>query len=572
MLRSLSRSPLQARPSNQLEASTLAPTGLASTSSCVPRESTPPRRTARSPGAALSVIAKAVLPIGLAALAGCHAVGPDYKQPATTMPSGFGEPMPLSRRFGPPSPAQERAAELGLWWQSFNDPELNSLIDRAVQRNLTLQEATERILQARANTRLVAASLLPSINGIGAYTHEKSSSNGGFVGGGAGASSGSTSSSGTTAGSGGGSGTTSGTGSTSGSSSTSGSFSNKPVDLYEVGFDATWELDVFGGIRRQVEAANDDTQAAIEDRRDTLVTLLGEVANNYLALRGAQKQLAITQQNLKSQQDTLTLTQTRFKAGLTSDLDVANAEAQVATTAAALPGYETTVRTSIFSLSILLAQDPEGLSQELSNDSPIPTAVPNVPVGIPSELLRRRPDVRRAERQLAAATANIGVATADLFPSFSLTGETGLQSLQLKRLLRGSSWFYSVGPSMNWNLFDAGAIRANIDIQNSLQRQALATYKQTVLQALSDVDSALVTYDQEQTKRLSLAQAVQANQRAVDLSVQLYTRGLLDFLSVLDAQRSLFAAQSALVQSDQNVSSDLVALYKALGGGWQTGM
>jgi multidrug efflux system outer membrane protein len=497
-----------------------------------------PESTARSMRAAV----RGFLPLALVAVVGCHAVGPDYKTPATKMPSTFGEPAPLSRRLGPPSPAEEKPTELGLWWTSFNDPELDTLVDRAVKRNLTLAMATERIVEARANTRVAVAGLFPAVNGTGGYTRSKVSGD-------------------------------SINGSNFGSSSTSsGAIHTKPEDLFEAGFDATWELDVFGGIRRQVEAANANTQAAIEDRRNTVVTLLGEVANDYITLRGAQKQLAITNQNLKSQQDTLKLTQTRFKAGLTSDLDVANAEAEVASTAADIPAFETTIRTSIFSLGILLAEDPESLSQELAEDAPIPIAVPNVPVGLPSELLRRRPDVRQAERQFAAATANIGVATADLFPQFSLTGETGLQSLQLKKLLRGSSWFYSLGPSIDWDLFDAGRVRANIDVQNSLQRQALENYQQAVLQALSDVDSALVTYAQEQNRRIALSQDVQANQRAVDLSVQLYTRGLLDFLSVLDAERSLFAAQSSLVQSDQNVSSDLVALYKALGGGWQEGI
>jgi len=496
-------------------------------------------------------MARRIFPLALAAVVGCHAVGPDYKTPATKMPDAYGEAAPMSRRLGPPSPAQQKPTELGLWWTSFDDPELDSMIDRAVQRNLTLQMATERIIQARANRQIAVSNLFPTINGTGSYTRARGSQNGGS----------SASSTGTT-----------GTGGTSGASGNSGSTAGKPVNLFEAGFDATWELDVFGGIRRQVEVADYNTQAAIEDRRDTLVTLLGDVASNYIALRAAQRQLDITQNNLKSQEDTLKLTQTRFKAGLTSDLDVANAEAQVASTASDLPGFQTTIRTSVFALSILLAQEPEALSEELTPSGPIPTAIPNVPVGLPSELLRRRPDVRRAERQLAAATANIGVATADLFPQFSLTGETGMQSLKLKNLANGGSWFYSLGPSIDWDLFDAGRVRANIDVQNSLQRQALETYQLAVLQALSDVDSALVTYNQEQARRVSLAQSVQSNQRAVDLSVQLYTRGLLDFLSVLDAERSLFAAQSLLVQSDQNISSDLVALYKALGGGWQTGI
>jgi NodT family efflux transporter outer membrane factor (OMF) lipoprotein len=499
-----------------------------------------------------------MLPVVLAAgLIGCHAVGPDYKTPATTMPSSYGETAPISRRLGPPAPPEQKPTELGLWWTSFDDPELNSLVDRAVERNLTLGMATERIIEARANRQIAFSGLFPTVNGIGSYTHARGSENG--VG---------TTSSGSSSSTSGGT-----TGSTGSSSTTSGvSTAGKATNLWQAGFDATWELDIFGGIRRQVEQADASTQAAIEDRRDTLVTLLGEVATNYITLRGAQRQLAITQDNLKSQQDTLKLTQTRFKAGLTSDLDVANAEAQVASTASDIPGYETTIRTSIFALSLLIAEEPESLSQELAPEGPIPNAIPNVPLGLPSELLRRRPDVRRAERQLAAATAGIGVATADLFPQFSLTGETGLQSAKLYNLVKGGSWFYSLGPSIDWDLFDAGRVRANIDLQNSLQRQALETYQAAVLQALSDVDSALVTYDREQARRVSLAQSVESNQRAVNLSIQLYTRGLLDFLSVLDAERSLFAAQSSLVQSDQNVSSDLVSLYKALGGGWQTGI
>ncbi len=299
------------------------------------------------------------------------------------------------------------------------------------------------------------------------------------------------------------------------------------------------------------------------------MTLLGEVATNYVEVRGLQREIDIAEQNIKSQQETVGLTQSRFKAGLATDLDVSRAEAQVETTRATVPTFRTSLNQSIHRLGVLLAQDPESLTPELLPDKPIPVAPPELPVGVPSQLLRRRPDVRRAERQLAAATARSGEAVAGLFPRFSLTGTFGSQSDKLKSIANSQSLFWSFGPTISWPIFDAGKLWANVKIENAREQEALIQYKQTVLTALEDVDNALVGLEQEQSRRKSLRAAVAADQRAVDLSQQLYTKGVANFLDVLDVQRNLFAAQDQLVQSERAVSADLVALYKALGGGWE---
>ena len=265
------------------------------------------------------------------------------------------------------------------------------------------------------------------------------------------------------------------------------------------------------------------------------------------------------------------MTRRKQLGGFAASLDVANAEADVANTAASLPGFETSVEQSIYAISVLLGEEPDALEQELGTDSPIPTTPPEISIGLPSDLLKRRPDIRRAERQLAAATANIGVVTAQLFPSFSLTGSLGLQNSQFQPLFNASSRYWSIGPSVSWPIFDAGRIRANIDIQNAAQMQALLAYQKAVLTALQDVKNSLVAYAKEQVHRKALSDAVAANQRAADISTRLYSDGLTDFLNVLNAQRSLFGSEDALVQSDRAVSTDLVSLYKALGGGWEIG-
>jgi NodT family efflux transporter outer membrane factor (OMF) lipoprotein len=298
--------------------------------------------------------------------------------------------------------------------------------------------------------------------------------------------------------------------------------------------------------------------------------LLAEVARNYVEVRGFQRRLAIAQENLKAQQDTLELTRARFNAGLTSELDVTQAASQLATTQSQIPPLETTLKQGIHQLGVLLGQAPGVLLEELSTAAPIPTVPPEVPVGLPAELLRRRPDIRRAERQLAAATARIGVAEANLYPKLSLTGSLGLESLNLGDLPKGASRFWAVGPTLSWPIFDAGRIRANIAVQDARTDQQFSTYQQTVLTALEEVENALVAYSREQVRRAQLVEAVEANQQAVALANDLYRNGLSTFLNVLDSERALFSSQSDLAQSKAIVSTDVVALYKALGGGWET--
>jgi NodT family efflux transporter outer membrane factor (OMF) lipoprotein len=294
------------------------------------------------------------------------------------------------------------------------------------------------------------------------------------------------------------------------------------------------------------------------------------VAVDYLTVRGTQLRLEIAKRNIEAQRQTLELTQVRFEAGLSSDLDVSQAKAQLATTEAVVPALEITLKQTMYQLATLLAQTPEYLVEELSKEAPIPCLPPEVPVGLPSDLLRRRPDVRRAERQLAAATAQIGVATADLFPRITLTGNIGQASMSLNDIALASSSLWSLGPNIKWNLFNAGATRANIEVQKARTEEALGSYEKTVLTSLQDVESALVAYSREQTKRDSLAVAVDSNQRAFDISSELYARGLVDFLRVLDSQRSLYLTQDQLALSNEQVASNLVSLYKALGGGWDT--
>jgi NodT family efflux transporter outer membrane factor (OMF) lipoprotein len=475
-------------------------------------------------------------------VAGCT-VGPNFKRPEPKAPDHFGE-----------APAT-KTVDVAHWWTTFNDPMLNSLVDRAVAANLDLRLATARIRESRAQRGVVGADLWPDVNLGGSYNHSRGSENafgfdsGSFNNGG---------------GTGGG-----GTGNPG-----VGNFAapGQEQDLYQVGFDANWELDVFGRVRRSIEAAEGDTAAAIEDRRDTLVTLLAEVARNYVELRSFQRRLVISKDNLKSQQDTLDLTRAKFKAQIISELDVSRSEAQVASTASQVPSLESQRNQAAHRLAVLLGQQPRALLDELlapADAAAIPSGPPDVPPGIPSDVLRRRPDVRRSERELAAATARIGVATADLFPRFSLTGSLGLQSQSFNDLGDYSSRFYSIGPSVSWPIFDAGRIRSNINVQNARQEQAVVRYEQSVLAALEDVENALVGYGKEQQRREQLKRAADANRRSVEMARQLYDRGLTAFLDVLEAQRNLFISEDALVQSEATVSTNLVALYKALGGGWE---
>ena len=459
--------------------------------------------------------------------AGCS-VGPDYKEPALAVPQGWTE----AQQKG----VDTRPADLTRWWTAFDDPLLNSLVERAVQSNLDLRVAESRIREARASRTVVASGAWPTVDVSGSYSRSRTSENALNI---------------PTQGGGGAPGV------------------KLERNLFTAGFDANWEIDVFGGVRRSVEAADANIEATEYNRRDVLVTLLGDVARNYIDLRGAQRRLAVARDNLKTQQDSLDLTRVRFDAGLASDLDVARAEAQLNTTASQIPTLESELKGAAYSLDLLLGLAPGALWRELEKEIAIPQLPAEVLVGVPSELLRRRPDIRVAERRLAAATAQVGSAIADLFPRFFLIGDFGLQSISASDFFSGRSRFFSVGPTISWPVFDAGRIRANIEIRNAQQERALSEYEKTVLTALGDVEKSLVNYAQEQVRYRTLNAAVVANRRAVTMAQELYIRGLNDYLNVLDTQRALYLTETELAQSEATMASNLVALYKALGGGWQ---
>jgi NodT family efflux transporter outer membrane factor (OMF) lipoprotein len=462
--------------------------------------------------------------------AGCT-VGPDYQRVDPRVPAAWSE----SNYPG----IETRPADLARWWEEFNDPVLTRLANRATGANLDLRLAESRIREARALRRVAESGAWPTVDVSGSYSRSRTSEN---------AIAPSSQASG-------------------GSPFFSGSTNGQ--DLFRSGFDSSWEIDVFGGIRRSVEAADATIEATIEDRRDVLVTLLGDIARNYIDLRGFQRRLAVATNNLEAQQESLEIIRVRFEAGLASDLQVAQEEAQVNITGATIPALEALAKQAAHRLDVLLGIQPGTLWAELSAEAPIPALPPEAHVGLPSELLRRRPDIRRAERQLAAATAEVGVATADLYPKFSLSGFFGVQSVSASTWFSAPSRFWNIGPTIRWPVFDAGRIRANIEVRNARQAQALTQYEKTVLTAFEEVENALVSYAKEQTRYQSLMKAVVSTRRALVLSDELYKNGLIDFLNVLVSQRELYLAESDLAQSEATMATNLVALYKALGGGWE---
>ncbi len=457
---------------------------------------------------------------------GCS-VGPDYQTPQSVVPAAWLE----GRHAG----IDSQPAELARWWTEFNDLSLNSLVERAAKSNLDLFVAEARVREARAVLGATGADLWPTLDVAVSYDRIRTSENALAVG--------------RLAPQGGG---------------------NLEQNLFRTGFDSSWEIDIFGGRRRRVEAAEAILDASVEEWRSVLVTLLGDVAKNYIDVRGLQRRLIVARENLKAQQETLRLTKIRFDAGIASDLEVAQAQGQAQTTAAQIPSLEIALKQTVYRLDVLLGAQPGTLWNELAREAPIPALPPQARVGMPVELLRRRPDIRNAERQLAAATARVGAATADLYPKFSLTGAFGLQSISASDWFTGRSRYWSIGPTISWPVFDAGKIRANIEIRNAQQEQALRYYEKSVLTALGDVESALVNYSKEQTRYRSLLEATAANRRAVELANELYRQGLVAFLNVLDAERTLYTSENDLTQSEANMASNLVALYKTLGGGWDT--
>ncbi|MCC6145559.1 MAG: efflux transporter outer membrane subunit [Candidatus Hydrogenedentes bacterium] len=508
----------------------------------------------------------ALLGLGCCTLPGCM-VGPDYERPAIETPDAYAEATEAETT--PEEP-------LTAWWTTLDDPVLTSLIERSATENLNLQIAEARVREARAARGIAESALWPTL-GLSASARRlqvaepETPSTGSPISGGLSVGPQGITPSVTLRGQNG-SVTQSfnnGQGVTSIQVSPGGGGFDRSSSLYQVGFDAAWELDVFGGNRRAIEAADANIEATEEFQRSVLVSLLAEVALNYVELRSAQARIAITEKNIDAQSETVRLTQERFRVGLSSELDAVRAEALLASTKSQIPALETQAATSIHRLSVLLGREPSALEEELAPRQALPTAPEQIPVGLPSGLLLRRPDIRQAERQLAVATANIGVAVADLFPRFSLTGGLTGQSSLIGSVLSGANQAWSIGPGVSVPLFQGGRIRANIAVQDARQEQAAIGYEQTILVALQEVEDSLVSYTQEQERRGLLERAVAANENSVRLANERYVRGLEGFLNVLQAQQQLFQSEDLLVLSNSFVLTDLISLYKALGGGWE---
>ncbi len=488
------------------------------------------------------LFAAALLP----ALAACT-VGPNFEPPEWLSPTSW-----FVKKAEPLTPAPSMAVAEPIdpnWWNLFKDPVLTGLERRVAGENLDVQIATVRIAESRAQLGVAGAAQFPTLNANGSYTRQKASDVGVF------------------------SNSPSALGANGASGSTTGGIRGAHLDafdVYQVGFDASWEVDLWGRVRRSVESASASVVASAEARRDTLLSSLAELARDYIQLRGTQSLLAIARDNVKIAQQNLQLTQQRATGGVTTDLDVANAAAQLRTTAAEIPRLEQQESEQINAISLLLGQPPNALQAELIQAKRVPPVPPRVPVGLPSELARRRPDIRQAEAQLHATTADIGVAVANFYPSVKLSGSLGLQALQPWKMFNIDARNYAVGPGITIPIFEGGQLKATLELRKALQQEAAIVYQKTVLGAWHEVDNALTAYQTEQARRDQLIQAVAQNQRALGLAQSRYQEGVADFLQVLTAQQNLLSTQQQLALATTNVSANLVALYKALGGGWET--
>ena len=454
----------------------------------------------------------------LLATAACSAVGPDYKAPEMELPSKW--------RQEPGEGVKLEPAPTTTWWSQLDDPTLDALVERAVGQGLDVRQALSRVHEARAVRGVAAADRFPSVNANASFRRYGESDNTPF-----------------------------------------GAFVPNENE-YILGADASWEIDLWGRVRRSVEAADADLAATEEEARDVAVTVAAETAIGYLELRGFQKRLAIAQRNVDLQQQTLKLARGRFEAGLVSERDVAQAATNVESTRSRLPELEIGVRVSENHLAVLLGVPPGALAGELTGVKPIPVAKAEVAVGVPADLLHRRADVRRAERLLAAETARIGVAKGDLYPRLSLLGSLGISSEQFADLFQHDSNFFSIGPTLRWNIFDAGRLRQLVVAQDARAEQALISWERTVLNALEETENAMTGFLREQARRRSLGDAATQARHAVELAQSQYGEGLTDFQAVLDSERVLADLEDDQAQSEIAITRRFVFLYKALGGEW----
>ncbi len=459
-----------------------------------------------------------LFPALLGLLSGCAPVGPNYREPV----------MPTAARFANQDQPGLSAADVEVvWWHGFQDDQLDQLVTQALVRNHDIRIATARLREARALLGETRFDRFPTVTAQGAYTHEQLSR------------------------------------------AVAPASGDRQVDLFTAGFDATWELDFFGRVRRSVEASTADVGAAEASRRDVTVSLLSEVARNYFELRGTQNQLAVAHRNAENQRETLELTTALLEAGRGTELDVSRAEAQLNFTLASIPLLESNIHRAVHRLGVLIGQEPTALVTELTVPQPLPGLPELVAVGQPADLLRRRPDIRVAERTLAAATARIGVVTADLYPRVTVLGSVGLQAGAFLDIASGGSSTFSIGPRIFWAAFDLGRVRQRINAADARTEAALAQFEQRVLLALEETENALVDFSRQQERRDLLSTSARASEKAAELARLRYQSGLADFLTVLDAERTLLEAQDRLAESETRTATALIAVYKALGGGWE---
>lgn len=448
-------------------------------------------------------------------LMGCAAVGPNYKPAEIAVDEAWHSELAkgLTRQGNPSDTAR--------WWDNFNDPVLSELMAKATENNLDLKEAKARIREARAQRGVTRAEGLPALDGTGSAARSGGSQEG------------------------------------------QGTATN-----YTAGFDASWELDVFGGVRRSVEASEANLQMTVADLGDVMVSLLAETALNYMDVRTFQQRLTVAQAGLKSRQETLDLLRSQYDAGLIAELDVVQARTSLESARSKVPALQTGLDAALNRIAVLLGQRPGEFHAMLGSPSPIPVPSTDLAVGVPADTLRNRPDIRMAEQEVALRTAQTGVAVADLYPKFTLLGTIGLESLSAKDFLTAPTRTWSLGPSISWKIFDAGAVRQQIEVRSALQEQALIQYQSSILSALEEVENALFAYARELELQETLTAGADAARQALKLAQDQYSSGLGDFSDVLEAQRSLLSFEDELAGSAGTLASDLVRLYKALGGGW----
>jgi len=454
---------------------------------------------------------------------GCH-VGPNYTSTSVAIPDAWHQQLENGEFVG--------TSELDQWWTLLDDDVLNELIGSADSSSLTLQGAYFRICQARAQRCIVASSKFPQLSTDGSFLTSLQSANA-FGGGG-------------------------------------GFASIFTRDLWTLQGNIAWEPDLFGRIYRQIESADATICAQVEAYRDVLVSLYGDIAQTYVQVRTTQAQLEYARQNVGIQQKALDLARRRVEGGVAANVDEFQAESNLASTEAEIPPLEQQLHQSLNRLAVLLGHCPGSLHDPLALPAPIPSVPDYLPLVIPCDAIRQRPDIRNAERLVAARTADIGVATAELFPRFSIGGNIGLSSQNFSSLMSSASLGYGLGPSFSWPVFQAGRIRCNIRNAESIVQESIANYEQTVLLALEEVENAVVGFNKERVRRKALARTVEAAENSLESVLALYREGKVDFQNVLDTQRTLFLAQNGLAISEGQIVIQLITLYRAMGGGWKS--